>query len=1126
MLNNYVFKLIYTSEAEMLKKLLVLLLAVQVGTTVGSDAKNPTDGGGKPAARKGLFKRKPPTVTAQEAPVSGQAEAGKKQEVAVEPAGAGKKIGSKELDNLKVRVNSIATLEESIILIGEIEADIQITPPKKGLQRDIPGGLQELLEIAQAKRLDFLVKKDPKTLDGARALVEEIKSFMPASGSKGTPKKSRFAPVLKYAEGEVERLERSAAATGAITAAAEAAKLKVEQERVAKEEAEARRRAEAERVAQEKAAAQQRAEEERAAQEKAAAQQRVEAERVAKEEAEAWQRVEAERVAKEEAEARQRAEAERVAKEKAAAQQRAEQERIVKEGAAAQQRAEQERIAKEEAVAQQRAEQERIAKEEAVARQRAEQERIAKEEAVAQQRAEQERIVKEGAAAQQRAEQERIAKEEAVARQRAEQERIVKEGAAAQQRAEQERIAKEEAVARQRAEEEEEISDDEQPILPQPEIQGKPEEPAAVERKVANAGDGDSYGNENEIAGFSEEGESSQKDEQLEAAEKKEKLKKLAIEAAKLVKHNEEEAEEKTRQGAELLAKFVEEAKRQQEEQARLAQEEAKRQQEEQARLVQEEAKRQQEEQARLAQEEAKRQQEEQARLAQEEAKRQQEEQARRVQEATRDAEALRSIFEAKEETGVQATSGSTEPVSDLNRELDASEKFVGEEARAGRVKAELVQKEPASYDLDAALKELGIEVGDAAEQVAKPNEAEEKDESSKQLVDDLDETTKVLEPKTGQPEVAAQPEAKVDVADSEEAERVKAEQERVATEEAAAQQIAEEEASEEASDSANPELAKIETQGELGAAADGGSSGNEDEEAEFTEEESSQADEQLGAAGAPEEKDAAQIATDAGLALQIASEDQEEGQKELFAQAAKQTQAEQAIKSAIDAFLDLPWKGTRAAVLEALANHLADAGINISHLWQARERAVQDSPEKMRRLHLLRPIFENYGLLKIANPIESEEQPKPNNQEDLEARQREHNAEAVRKADDEARQRAEAAQKATAQEASVKRLQAEQEAARVAASKAAQAQKEAERIAAEKAAQAQQAQGAGENPKVGAAKKGQPGNPEASYLSQLMTVKGVSGVLVLAAAAYAGVKYGLPWVQAKRKALQAKPVK
>ncbi|TMO03579.1 signal recognition particle-docking protein FtsY [Pseudoalteromonas sp. S327] len=164
---------------------------------------------------------------------------------------------------------------------------------------------------------------------------------------------------------------------------------------------------------------------------------RLEQERVAAEKAEA-ERLEQERIATEQAEA-ERIELQRIAAEQAEAE-RVEQERIAQEQAEAE-RAEQQRIAAEQAEAE-RLEQERIAAEQAEA-ERLEQERIAQEQAEAE-RAEQERIVAEAEA--ERLEQERIAQEQAEA-ERAEQERIAAEAEA--DRLEQERItaelAKEEA---------------------------------------------------------------------------------------------------------------------------------------------------------------------------------------------------------------------------------------------------------------------------------------------------------------------------------------------------------------------------------------------------------------------------------------------------------------------------------------------------------------------------------------------------------------------------------------------------------------------------------------------------------------------------------------------------------
>ncbi|WP_377109104.1 signal recognition particle-docking protein FtsY [Pseudoalteromonas sp. R86517] len=167
------------------------------------------------------------------------------------------------------------------------------------------------------------------------------------------------------------------------------AKMRLEQERVAAE------KAEAERVEQQRIAAEQ------------AEAERVEQERIAAEQAEA-ERVEQERIAQEQAEA-ERAEQQRIAAEQAEAE-RLEQQRIVAEQAEAE-RLEQERIAAEAEA--ERLEQQRIAAEQAEAV-RLEQERIAQEQAEAE-RAEQERIAAEAEA--DRLEQERItaelAKEEA-----------------------------------------------------------------------------------------------------------------------------------------------------------------------------------------------------------------------------------------------------------------------------------------------------------------------------------------------------------------------------------------------------------------------------------------------------------------------------------------------------------------------------------------------------------------------------------------------------------------------------------------------------------------------------------------------------------------------------------------
>ncbi|MCQ8821238.1 signal recognition particle-docking protein FtsY [Pseudoalteromonas agarivorans] len=210
---------------------------------------------------------------------------------------------------------------------------------------------------------------------------------------------------------------------------------KANAELLAKEQAEAQvqQQAQAARLAEQEA--QMRLEQERVAAEKAEA-DRLEQDRIVQEQAEA-ERAEQERIAAE-AEA-ERLEQQRIATEQAEAE-RAEQERIAAEAEA--ERLEQQRIAAEQAEAE-RVEQERIAAEQAEA-ERVEQERIAAEQAEAE-RIEQQRIAAEQAEAE-RAEQERIAQEQAEA-ERAEQERIAAEAEA--DRLEQERItaelAKEEA---------------------------------------------------------------------------------------------------------------------------------------------------------------------------------------------------------------------------------------------------------------------------------------------------------------------------------------------------------------------------------------------------------------------------------------------------------------------------------------------------------------------------------------------------------------------------------------------------------------------------------------------------------------------------------------------------------
>ena len=162
---------------------------------------------------------------------------------------------------------------------------------------------------------------------------------------------------------------------------------KANAELLAKEQAEAQvqQQAQAARLAEQEA--QMRLEQERVAAEKAEA-ERVEQERIAAEQAEA-ERLEQQRIAQEQAEA-ERLEQERIAAEQAEAE-RLEQQRIATEQAEAE-RAEQERIAAEQAEAE-RLEQQRIAQEQAEA-ERLEQERIAQEQAEAD-RLEQERITAE-----------------------------------------------------------------------------------------------------------------------------------------------------------------------------------------------------------------------------------------------------------------------------------------------------------------------------------------------------------------------------------------------------------------------------------------------------------------------------------------------------------------------------------------------------------------------------------------------------------------------------------------------------------------------------------------------------------------------------------------------------------
>ncbi|WP_434784474.1 signal recognition particle-docking protein FtsY [Pseudoalteromonas apostichopi] len=253
----------------------------------------------------------------------------------------------------------------------------------------------------------------------------------------------REAELIAAKKAEAERLEQERIAAERRDAE------RLEQERIAAEKAEAERleqeriaaeKADAERLEQERIAAE-KADAERLEQERIAAErrdaERLEQERIAAEKAQA-ERLEQERIAAERRDA-ERLEQERIAAEKAQAE-RLEQERIAAENAEAE-RLEQERIAAEKAQAE-RLEQERIAAENAEA-ERLEQERIAAEKAQAE-RVEQERIAAEKAQAE-RLEQERIAAEKAEA-ERLEQERIAAEKAEAE-RLEQERIAAEKAEA-------------------------------------------------------------------------------------------------------------------------------------------------------------------------------------------------------------------------------------------------------------------------------------------------------------------------------------------------------------------------------------------------------------------------------------------------------------------------------------------------------------------------------------------------------------------------------------------------------------------------------------------------------------------------------------------------------
>ncbi|WP_249318439.1 signal recognition particle-docking protein FtsY, partial [Pseudoalteromonas sp. S327] len=242
------------------------------------------------------------------------------------------------------------------------------------------------------------------------------------------------AQAARLAEQEAQmRLEQERMAAQR----AEQQRLDTEREQAEQDEKLAIEKANAELLAKEQAEAQAKQQAQAARLAEQEAQMRLEQERVAAEKAEA-ERLEQERIATEQAEA-ERIELQRIAAEQAEAE-RVEQERIAQEQAEAE-RAEQQRIAAEQAEAE-RLEQERIAAEQAEA-ERLEQERIAQEQAEAE-RAEQERIVAEAEA--ERLEQERIAQEQAEA-ERAEQERIAAEAEA--DRLEQERItaelAKEEA---------------------------------------------------------------------------------------------------------------------------------------------------------------------------------------------------------------------------------------------------------------------------------------------------------------------------------------------------------------------------------------------------------------------------------------------------------------------------------------------------------------------------------------------------------------------------------------------------------------------------------------------------------------------------------------------------------
>ncbi len=222
------------------------------------------------------------------------------------------------------------------------------------------------------------------------------------------------AQAARLAEQEAQmRLEQERMAAQR----AEQQRLDTEREQAEQDEKLAIEKANAELLAKEQAEAQAQQQAQAARLAEQEAQMRLEQERVAAEKAEA-ERVEQQRIATEQAEA-ERAEQQRIAAEQAEAD-RLEQERIAAEQAEAE-RVEQERIAAEQAEAE-RLEQQRIAAEQAEA-ERLEQQRIAAEQAEAE-RLEQERIAQEQAEAE-RAEQERIAAEAEA--DRLEQERITAE---------------------------------------------------------------------------------------------------------------------------------------------------------------------------------------------------------------------------------------------------------------------------------------------------------------------------------------------------------------------------------------------------------------------------------------------------------------------------------------------------------------------------------------------------------------------------------------------------------------------------------------------------------------------------------------------------------------------------